>query len=499
MPPWTKRQGLLALLFSALPVVAAADEIDKAFGNFDVTLPAVTPAKRSGAAGIPASGGMPDISDDDLFRPAPQAATGSDKKTPDDFFAQLLRRAAWQLEAYATYYPMPYANPTVSDASTVGWGKLQFSSRADLTPSTQFAIKMHAVGSSNTEDHQGAFTLPRNYSNKARHLDLSTLSLAQRIGDNTITMGKAPLAAGLATLYSPADRYDSVYAADPSQAFKNGRWQLRLDRAIGDDTATLAVLPSEDLNMAPHPSSRWFGTSSVYAFSTLPDFGSVQTREHHHDLTPRNWGWLGKYKGTESGVDYFLLGHYGPSVYSVIRRPDLRTSETYRPMAATLATGLATTIDRWEVHGEASYQLTQHNHDQDFVKYVVGFSYRDSDLADRLGMDEIQPIIEYAGELVTDQQGRSNGYVVNSANTRPLREAALGRVIFRISDAYSAYVGGSQNFVDGDFAVFLGGEYKYSDDLKFKLDLAAFEGETDTLYGRWRRNDYIRFGVVATR
>ena len=160
----------------------------------------------------------------------------------------------------------------------------------------------------------------------------------------------------------------------------------------------------------------------------------------------------------------------------------------------TVAGGVAVTIDRWELHGETSYQNTQYGRDQDFGKYLVGFSYRVTDLANALGWEEIQPLMEYAGEwIASDRQDRR--YLVNSANARPYRDAVLARIEVKMTEAWRWLVGGSFNFVDRDSSLAAGVEYKFSDNLAFRLDGRHFSGLNDTQLGRWRRNDNLELGM----
>lgn len=489
--------GVIAAMAST---TQAKDKIDDNFGDIESQMEAVPATKPAPAA---ASGkGMLDTSDDEFLDAGAPAAKKPAKAVtaPDDPFTQMMKRAQYQLDLFTTYFPMGYNNRQVVDDHVVGWGKFQVTTRASLTPDTQFNLKMHAVGSTVTNDHQGAVTAPGAHSNRAKWVDVDTLSLAHQIGANTVTIGKAPLSMGLSTLYSPIDRYEPGYAADPTQSFRTGRWQARYDRAVGDDQLTLAILPTDEASAVPHKNSRWFGGTSNYAFTAMPTLAAgTSITENYHDAAARNWGYLGRYKGTANGFDYFGLLHYGPTIYPILRQRGLGLAEIYRPMAGTMAAGVSTTVDRWEFHGEASWQVASHNQDQDFIKHVVGFSYRDSALANTLGMDEIQPILEYAGEVITDQQSRTAQLLANSSASRPFRDALLARLVFRVSDSWSAYLGGAQNFVDRDQSASAGAEYKYAEDIKFKLDMSAFGGEADTWYGRWRRNDFVRFGIVITR
>ena len=50
--------------------------------------------------------------------------------------------------------------------------------------------------------------------------------------------------------------------------------------------------------------------------------------------------------------------------------------------------------------------------------------------------------------------------------------------------------------VEADFSIGYGGQYKPNDNLTLRLEGAFFDGPTDTHFGRWEENDFLRFRTI---
>lgn len=423
------------------------------------------------------------------------AAAGHAAAAEPGALQSLVSGATYELSTFSAYYPMDLSRADADDDAVGLWSRLMMTSQTDFTESLRLKVKMYGVFSNSDGDHGGAFTAPHQTSTRARYVDFARLALSYDADDFAVTVGRSELSSGLATLYSPADRYETTYGAMPMHVFKTGVWQARLDVPIEDDTVTFAVVPYDNRSSVPNRKSRWVGNSGSFLFSGLNIGANTELDEPFRDSEPDDWGYLIKYKAARSGYDFFASAHHGPAAYPVVlhRTPLDRFAIAY-PIANTVAGGPAVTIDHWEVHGEASYQNTLHDADQDFGKYVVGASYRDSDLAGWLGWEEIQPIVEYAGEWITSKR-QDRAFAATSVTARPYRDAMLARIEARFDDAWRVLVGGSYNLVDRDSTVAAGLEYKHTDNLTFLLSLRHFNGDSDTQFGRWRRNDHVEAGL----
>ncbi|MDZ7642107.1 MAG: hypothetical protein U5J62_08815 [Desulfurivibrio sp.] len=164
-------------------------------------------------------------------------------------------------------------------------------------------------------------------------------------------------------------------------------------------------------------------------------------------------------------------------------------------MALSAGGGISLVHGAWKYYGEAIHQRTQSDADQDFLKYVAGFSYRETKLANRFfGFDEIQPVIEYAGEWIASEQ-KEDGYLTNSKEARPGKNSLIFRLNILHNDTWSYSLHGTRNLEDNDYALGVGVEYKYNDNLSFTMTAQSYDGDDDTQFGRWRRNDNLELGV----
>lgn len=407
---------------------------------------------------------------------------------------ELVSGATYRLEAVGTIFPDDVENPPqVDDDELRAFSRLHLTGQGWVSDELVIKAELYGTLTTGRGDVAGIFSYPDDHSVKAHYLDFKNLSLGYDTGEWALTVGKSQVVGGLSTLYSPADRYRNADVADPMQAIATGLWLVRYERFIGDDTLSLAVMPFDERTRVPSDASRWIGDSGSYTFYSLSlTPGVTSLADEYRDPKPENWSWLATYKMVRSGFDAMFTAAHGKAAFPVVREVGAVGVSLY-PDASSLSAAVTSTIDRWELHGEAIYQYAWNGEDESFLRHVIGFMYRENALANRLGMDEIQPVLEYAGEIVTDDQAA--GYMSSSFSSRPFRDALLARVVFKINGDWSAEVGGSKNWVDKDASHYLGLEYKYSDNLKFNGWGRRFQGASDTQFGRWRRNGHISLGM----
>ena len=384
----------------------------------------------------------------------------------------------------------------VDDSKSAFLGRLKVESSAVLNDRWSFNASLLLQGSTYEDDLRGVFARPGTNERKGRILELKEAYLTFEEDEYDISLGKSLNAVGLSELFSPANRFGLVDAIHPMYLEELGLWKATFNYYVEDDSISYSLMPFHERSPRPDGRSRWLGSSGDSTFFELdPELGidpegNPQLEDEFRSSTDlESWGHLLQYNAVREGFDYFGLVHYGPTLYSVVKKEG-GIDKKYNPLAVTLAAGLAKTVEEWKLYTEAAYQNTLKSEDEDFVKYVLGVSYRETEFAEKVGLEEISPIIEYAGEIVTNPQLADN-FTVNSKKSRPGRNTLFLRVDFRRNDKWTGVFAVAHNIPTRDN--FLTGliQYSYSDNLKFNLERRMFSGRDDTQFGRWEANDYI--------
>jgi opacity protein-like surface antigen len=418
--------------------------------------------------------------------------------------SELRDNASYTVETYGAGFRQSYPNATrrTDDNAAESWNRFTAESKTGLGRDLTFDAKAFGVLSTQEDERRGVLSEPGYRGARPRTVDFIEAKVRWAGEHFNALAGKMLHGVGVSNLFSPSNRFNNIDAAHPMHSIEMGVWSTRAEAFIGDDTLALAVIPWQDRPGEPPRSSRWLGSSGSYDFTNISTLGvpagsTIETRDDFRATTIRNYGYLAYYKGSRPGFDFFGVVHNGPSVYPVLRRDGTTgnrfTKET--PPAFTAGGGLSTTRGAWSYYGEAIAQLTHEGRDQDFVKYVLGVSYRETEFAETVGLEEIMPIVEYAGEGVFGRQDDPN-YAADSRYARPARDTLLLRLALRQTDKLTYAVGGARNFETRDYFWTGGVEYKFNDNLKIRGDLRIFSGNPETDYGRWARNDHVEVGLV---
>ena len=413
------------------------------------------------------------------------------------FFNDILNNMSFVQKAFWSQFDDDFPNDDVADDSKSAFlGRLKVESSAVLNDRWSFNASLLLQGSTYEDDLRGVFARPGTNERKGRILELKEAYLTFEEDEYDISLGKSLNAVGLSELFSPANRFGLVDAIHPMYLEELGLWKATFNYYVEDDSISYSLMPFHERSPRPDGRSRWLGSSGDSTFFELdPELGidpegNPQLEDEFRSSTDlESWGHLLQYNAVREGFDYFGLVHYGPTLYSVVKKEG-GIDKKYNPLAVTLAAGLAKTVEEWKLYAEAAYQNTLKSEDEDFVKYVLGVSYRETEFAEKVGLEEISPIIEYAGEIVTNPQLADN-FTVNSKKSRPGRNTLFLRVDFRRNDKWTGVFAVAHNIPTRDN--FLTGliQYSYSDNLKFNLERRMFSGRDDTQFGRWEANDYI--------
>ncbi|MBI4597819.1 MAG: hypothetical protein HY737_05405 [Candidatus Omnitrophica bacterium] len=435
--------------------------------------------------------------------PSP-AGADADRHPLKDF----VKGATYTVDIFTSFFPQTFVSSPdliVDDKAVIFWTKALAKSQATLADGLMLKLALYTAYSGFHDEFRGVFASPDSEKPYARYVDFKEASLRYTADRFALLLGRAPITVSLSTLHSPANRYRVLNLTNPMHPDDLGAWQTSLDWFLGDNTLRFSILPFEERSTSPFRSSRWvgesgenFSTTSSSSSSgggatglTAPEGANVRTVFRNRP------GFLLKYTGVATSLDYFLTAHYGPGQFQTIQNPSENEFSLEIPSAVTLSAGAAKTQGGLELHGESLYQMTDENADQNFVRYVIGATYRETAWAERIGFDEISPVVEYAGEWVTGQQDNA-GTPVNSSQARPFRNSLLFRVDVIPTDKLTFRVGGVRNFTTGDYTQIFALEYKPNYNLTWKAQAAVFGGAADTAFGRWNRNDYFEVGLTRT-
>ena len=457
------------------------------------------PALEEGATEPSDSEELPPVEregQDEMMEVTPKDESLEESKN-GGFFNDILNNMSFVQKAFWSQFDDDFPNDDVVDDSKSAFlGRLKVESSAVLNDRWSFNASLLLQGSTYEDDLRGVFARPGTNERKGRILELKEAYLTFEEDEYDISLGKSLNAVGLSELFSPANRFGLVDAIHPMYLEELGVWKATFNYYVEDDSISYSLMPFHERSPRPDGRSRWLGSSGDSTFFELdPELGidpegNPQLEDEFRSSTDlESWGHLLQYNAVREGFDYFGLLHYGPTLYSVVKKEG-GIDKKYNPLAVTLAAGLAKTVEEWKLYTEAAYQNTLKSEDEDFVKYVLGVSYRETEFAEKVGLEEISPIIEYAGEIVTNPQLADN-FTVNSKKSRPGRNTLFLRVDFRRNDKWTGVFAVAHNIPTRDN--FLTGliQYSYSDNLKFNLERRMFSGRDDTQFGRWEANDYI--------
>ena len=404
------------------------------------------------------------------------------------FLNDIAKNLTFELKLFGNQYDTDYQDTFVDDAQTSLLGRMEIGSSASINDQWSFNSTLLASYSSGIDDLQGIFYGPGTTQRKARILETKEAYILFEEEEYDVSIGRSVLSVGLSELFSPANRYGLADAMNPSYTEKLGVWKTTINYYIEDDSISYSILPYNERSPGPDGRSRWLGKSGDPNFFGLPS-GVKNVEEEFRPVTDvASWGHLLKYNAVREGYDFFFSVHHGPSSYFVILSSS-SVNTKINPLALTISGGFAKTIEEWKLYTEAAYQKTNKNQDEDFIKYVLGVSYRETEWAEKIGLEEISPIFEYAGEINTSPQLADN-FTTSSRGSRPGRNTIISKIDFRKDDVYSFTVHATHNLSTSD--TMTGGylEYSYNDNLTFQIERRWFNGDDDTQFGRWDDNDF---------
>lgn len=132
--------------------------------------------------------------------------------------------------------------------------------------------------------------------------------------------------------------------------------------------------------------------------------------------------------------------------------------------------------------------------DDDISRILVGVKYRETQLANSWGLDEITPVIEYSREWRHDNQSHPS-YVVSSEESRPNPNNLIMAVTVEVNSEWKVGTAHNRSLKDRDSFTTAFIRYQPNDNLWLSLSGAEYHGREDTLFGRFSRHDNVSFQV----
>ena len=159
------------------------------------------------------------------------------------------------------------------------------------------------------------------------------------------------------------------------------------------------------------------------------------------------------------------------------------------------ALGLATTIGKMELHGEALLNHAYESRDDDYLRYVAGFVFTIDDPLVGTFLDKIELTAEYAGEWLFRDQLNSD-YTDSTESRRRYKNDILQRITVQIDEDLSAEI--DVQYELDHLGFIFGSAVTYSPlaDLEIELDFQIFRPPDESDYYGWRDNTRL-FTVVT--
>ena len=410
---------------------------------------------------------------------------------PAEVLEELRDNARFSVDAALDYHYDDFPEGSGKDDTDYeGTIRLGMTSDAYIGDTTFLRMELTAWLTTIEDSVRGAFNEPGSADPEAKALDIRILAAAEETDWGEIVIGKDLITYGMNELARPTDVFGGTVSFHPGLAEENGVWQLGAHYFLDDDTLSYRLLPFHERDPGPVGKNRWAGAGGDPTFFDLPDeLDGITISERYRDGRPSNWGHLVVLEGSRTGYDFFVLGHRGPSPYPVIKSTVGEANLEF-PISTSVGGGLSLVEDAWQFTGEAIHHLPDDRQDDAFLHYAFGMSYRETTFANSLGLNEIKPIIEYAGEWLSWDEDEAD-VVASSKNARPGRNTLLGKIEVQVDDTWSFAVAGTRNMTTEDYGVAVGAQYSPSDNLTFEAGWSQYDGDSNTEFGRWRENDSL--------
>ncbi|MFZ2726752.1 MAG: hypothetical protein WAX77_10915 [Methylococcaceae bacterium] len=411
----------------------------------------------------------------------------------DNPLVRLFNNAEYELNSAVTGYFNKVASSQADNHTMAFNSRLTAKSKVSVSDTMSFGMELYANYSTQKQEYYGAFSSPDNTLRQAPIIDFNSAWLRYANDNVELSAGKDCVQTGLSEIYSPVDIFGRFNLVNPSQMYRLGVWQAGLKYFINDDTLSFKILPVTQRNSIPSQYSRWLGNTNAPEFSALAN--TYQIEEQNLSVNIENMGYLLNYKGSRAGYDFFGLLYHGASIYPTLNYSNNPTQLIKNESLATaISGGVMKVIEEWKFYGEAIYQRPDNNQDDSFIRYSIGVSYSDSQLANALGFNQINTTLQWSGDETVETSTLLN-LALSSKQARPFSNTVLAKIEIEQNNEWGYFFSAIQN-VAGDATFIAGAQYKPSDNLSLRLESGFFDGSENSIFGRWQDNDFLRLRTI---
>lgn len=353
-----------------------------------------------------------------------------------------------------------------------------------------FKIDGRLEASTLNNSHVWESPLAQSSSTTRNHLQLHEFYYNYGQPDYDFVVGKKAVNAGVAQIVSVADRFNRLDATDPIRTRSEGVWQASYSDYSEPTTLTASIMPAYEPPITPPAESRWAGVLPTFdapgdVIGAINQGDSVQVQQNIPSSSIKDWQYLIKIAGQQSGIDWsatVFRGKFGPipdvegnnqinSISDISARDtttvDVNYLDVYSASASLSATALGGV---W--YSEAMYQVPVSREDDTFFKAMAGTNHNISPVASLLDWSTVSATIEITDDYVI-KKGKGGRF----QTSRPVRPTGLtvysqlvgvvemGEMRFDVTGQYntsnnsSALVGGGKYWINDNFSIQVRQEY----------------------------------------
>lgn len=355
--------------------------------------------------------------------------------------------------------------------------------QANLSEEDLFVFKGFAIYSTLKDVEENYLHPPSNKTGFLKYPDFKEGYLIHSEKKMDFLLGRAFITNGVAELAGLAGNYNTVSFVASWMPTKIGVYQFRSDLYISNDKLSFYIIPRIERSSVLPAGNRWEVATMINNNTNITDQKS--------DKLIDKYGYLLTYNGIFQSLDYLFELYHGDSSYWTFQYGAKPGS--YVKIESKINEYIAGVAKNWssfKLYQEIEYQESVKQVNFDYLRTVSGYKFKESSFSNKLSLDEIELIMEYAYEKRYDKRSSQTFYSTsqlvelfsNSFRTN-LKFTVNDRLYFGLFHCYAFKEGGMT------YATTL--SYTQSDTSSWKFVFTQFAGPNDSTYGNWKKNGSI--------